>query len=121
MFDLGQYGLMADNLLSAHLVLANGTAITVSDKEHAELFWALKGAGHNFGILTSFDYKIYDRTKENENFAIDTLIFTGDKLEEIYDQANKLLVNRPVELTWISMFMPMPHVDPGKVRWITVR
>ena len=115
MFDLGQYGLMADNLLSAHLVLGNGTAITVSDKEHVDLFWALKGAGHNFGIVTSFKYKIYDRTKENENFAIETLIFTGDKLEEVFEQANKLLVNRPVELTWFSMFMPMPNVDTEKV------
>ena len=116
MFDLGQYGLMADNLLSANLVLANGSAITVSNTEHSELFWALKGAGHNFGIVTSFEYKIYDRTNENEDFAIDTLIFTGDRLEEVYEQANKLLVNRPVELTWFSMFMPMPHVDPEKVR-----
>ena len=115
-----QYGLMADNLLSARLILANGSAITVSNSEHSELFWALKGAGHNFGIVTSFSYKIYDRTAENENWAVDTMIFTGDKLEEVFEQANKLLVDRPVELTWFSMFMPMPDVDPEKVRQSTL-
>ena len=110
-----QYGLMADNLLSARLILANGSAITVSNSEHSELFWALKGAGHNFGIVTSFSYKIYDRTEENENWAVDTFIFTGDKLEEVFEQANNLFVDRPVELTWFGMFMPMPDVDPEKV------
>ena len=112
----GQYGLMADNLLSARLVLANGSAISVSDTEHADLFWALKGAGHNFGIVTSFEYKVYDRTRENENFALETLIFTGDKLEDVFTEANQMLLTRPVELTWFAMLFPVPDVDPVKVR-----
>jgi FAD/FMN-containing dehydrogenase len=111
----GQFGLSADNLLSARLVLANGTAITVSDVEHSDLFWALKGAGHNFGIVTSFQYRVYDRTKDNENFALETMIFTGDKLEDIYTEANKMFAERPVELTWFSMLFPMPAMDPDKV------
>jgi hypothetical protein len=117
----GQYGLMADNLVSARLVLANGSAITVSDTEHADLFWALKGAGHNFGIVTSFEYKIYDRARDNENFALETLIFTGDKLEEVFKEANKMLLDRPVELMWFAMLFPMPDVDPVKVRRGTFR
>ena len=111
----GQYGLMADNLLSARLFLANGTAITVSDKEHSELLWALRGAGHNFGIVTSFEYKVYDRTEENENWAIETLIFSGDKLEELFTLANDIAANRPEELTWFSMFFPVLDIDPNNV------
>lgn len=113
----GQYGLMADNLVSARLALANGSLIAVSDKEHADLFWALRGAGHNFGIVTSFEYKVYDRTKENERFSIDTMIFTGDKLEDVFTEQNRMLTeNRPVELAMFAQLFPMPDIDRAKVR-----
>ena len=47
----GRYGLIADQLVSARMVLANGSAVTVSADSHPELFWAIRGAGHNFGIV----------------------------------------------------------------------
>ena len=111
----GQYGLMVDNLLSARLVLANGTAVSVSDTENADLFWALRGAGHNFGIVTSFEYKIYDHTPENENWAIETFVFTRDKLEAVFEEANKQLEERPIELTQMSLFMRVPDVEADNV------
>jgi FAD/FMN-containing dehydrogenase len=40
------------------MVLANGTAVTVSSESNPDLFWAIRGAGHNFGIVTEFEYKI---------------------------------------------------------------
>ena len=113
----GQYGLLADNLISARLVLANGTAVTVSGQENSDLFWALRGAGHNFGIVTSFEYKIYDRTPQNENWALETFIFTGDQLEDIYGEVNKEMESEePVELARWSMFFPIPDIDLNKVR-----
>lgn len=45
-----------------HIVTAFGELITVSNTENADLFWALKGAGANFGIITSATYQIYDAT-----------------------------------------------------------
>jgi FAD/FMN-containing dehydrogenase len=54
----GHYGLLSDNLISARMVLANGTAVTVSSESNPDLFWAIRGAGHNFGIVTEFEYKI---------------------------------------------------------------
>lgn len=59
-FCRGQYGFIVDQLINATLVLANGTVVVSSATSHPDLFWALKGAGHNFGIVTEINYEIYD-------------------------------------------------------------
>jgi len=53
---MGKYGLTVDNLVSAEVVTANGELLRASDDEHPDLFWALRGGGGNFGIVTSFEY-----------------------------------------------------------------
>lgn len=112
----GRYGLLADNLISARMVLANGTAITISSDSNPDLFWAVRGAGHNFGIVTEFTYKIYDVGK-NANWAYESFIFTNDKLEELYEQLNILTNNgtQPVELWNFSYFISLPVYDPDNV------
>jgi len=52
-----KYGLTIDNLLSADLVLADGSIVTASANENEDLFWAIRGGGGNFGIVTSFLFK----------------------------------------------------------------
>ena len=54
-----KYGLAIDNLLSVDLVTADGEAITASTSDHADLFWALRGGGGNFGVATSFEYRLH--------------------------------------------------------------
>jgi len=56
---MGKYALAVDNLLSVDLVLANGRAVTASAKENADLFWAVRGGGGNFGIATSLEYRLH--------------------------------------------------------------
>lgn len=108
---------MADNLVSARAVLANGSAITVSNDEHSDLFWGLRGAGHNFAILTSFESKIYDRTPENEDWVVDTMIFMADKFDGVHNQANRLIEgNHPVELIHVILWSMIPEIDPDRVR-----
>lgn len=56
---MGKYGLALDNLRSVELVTATGEVLKASEKEHPDLFWALRGGGGNFGVATSFEYQLH--------------------------------------------------------------
>jgi len=53
------YGLAVDNLLAAEIVTAKGDILTVSEDENADLFWAIRGGGGNFGVATKFVYRVH--------------------------------------------------------------
>lgn len=55
----GKHGLACDNLLSVDIVTADGQLRTASAEENADLFWAVRGGGGNFGVVTSFEYQLY--------------------------------------------------------------
>lgn len=112
----GRYGLIADQFVSWNVVLASGNLVTV-DARSPDLFWAMKGAGHNFGIVTSMTSKIYDLVRPK--YAMQTLIFSGDKVEDVYRVANELWYapgkSMPVdEVNWSYWFYD-PTIDAEKV------
>jgi FAD/FMN-containing dehydrogenase len=56
---MGKYGMAVDNLLSAEVVLASGAVVTASQHTDPDLFWALRGGGGNFGVVTSFEFQAH--------------------------------------------------------------
>ena len=109
-FLQGQYGLMADQVISARLVLANGTAVTVSARSNPDLYWALKGAGHNFGIVTEVTYKVYD-VRGHEDWSTGTFVFSGDQLEEFLTTINNMAQTQPAEAVHLGLMVQEPAFD----------
>jgi FAD/FMN-containing dehydrogenase len=56
----GKFGMTVDNLLAADVVLADGRLVRASAGDNADLFWALRGGGGNFGVVTSFEYRLHE-------------------------------------------------------------
>ena len=108
----GHYGLIADQFVSLNVVLADGSLKTVD--ANSDLWWAMRGAGHNFGIVTSATVKIYPLV--HTNWAVETLMFTGDKVKAVYQAANDhFLTNgaQPVGVINWSYWFNLPDVDPN--------
>ncbi|KAI9454519.1 hypothetical protein F5148DRAFT_1229171 [Russula earlei] len=59
----GQHGLAIDNLLQATIVTANGTVLTLSEEENADLFWGIRGGGSNFGVCTEYVLKLHPQRR----------------------------------------------------------
>ncbi|KAM0273208.1 hypothetical protein ACHAQH_008399 [Verticillium albo-atrum] len=109
----GHHGLIADQVLSFNIVLADGSIQTVDSD--SDLWWALKGAGHNFGIITSVTSKVYDII--HTDWAIETIVFSGDKVEAVYDATNKYLLKngtQPVDVINWSYWFNNPDLDAEK-------
>jgi FAD/FMN-containing dehydrogenase len=93
-----KYGATVDNLLSAQLVTAEGHVVTASAKEHPDLFWAIRGGGGNFGIVTSFEYRLH---------PVGPLVLAGPIFHALEDAPDVLrfyrdfIADAPDELTTI--------------------
>lgn len=96
----GLHGMITDSLLSVRLVTAKGDLITVSATENSDLFWGLRGAGMNFGIVVSATYKVYDLTNGGQTMNADFL-FPLNQSTAVFNYFKSLEATLPAELALI--------------------
>ncbi|RIH63816.1 FAD-binding oxidoreductase [Mariniphaga sediminis] len=104
------FGLTIDNLLEADMVLADGSFVTVNNEKNTDLFWAIRGGGGNFGIVTSFKFQAHE---VNTVYGGPTL-WPIEKTEEIMEWYDGFLHNAPDELNGFvaTLVIPGPPFPP---------
>ena len=80
-----EYGMTIDSVLGAELVTANGDVLEVNEKSHPDLFWAIRGGGGNFGVVTRFHYRLHQVPQIVEVFSI--LPATADSVVKVMQAA----------------------------------
>ena len=102
------FGLAIDNLLEAEMVLASGETVRVSADEHPDLYWAIRGGGGNFGVVTSFQFRLHE---------VGT-IFGGptfwpvELAPEVLSAYREFIPNAPRELNGFFAFHTVPPAPP---------
>ncbi len=102
-----QYGLAADNLLEADVVLADGRFVTASENENADLLWGLRGGGGNFGVVTSFLF----RTNPVGTLYAGPIIFDLADAATVMRWYRQFQANSPDEF---YIFLGLQTVPPGE-------
>lgn len=85
-WGMGVWGLAVDNLISARLVLASGEVVEVSEISHPELFWGLKGAGYNFGVVTQLTFRAIPLTTK---VFFGSIIYPIEHIEAVFQALDK--------------------------------
>lgn len=103
----GKWGLTQDAIKSLRVVLANGTAIDVSAKKNTDLWWAMRGAGQNFGVVVSAVLKTFPQTKNGMHYNGD-MIMNGTQVEKVFELFNNMIPDWPAELAVDVLFAAIP-------------
>jgi FAD binding domain-containing protein/berberine-like enzyme len=106
-----RFGLSVDNLLAADVVLADGTFVTASERSHTDLFWALRGGGGNFGIVTSFTFRCHDIGEHGTIIGGPVLYDLADTAE-VLRWYRELLPSLPEELSGFFALLTIPPAPP---------
>src|SRR5436190_14807831 len=89
-----KYGLSCDNLLSAEVVTASGDVVTASETENRDLFWALRGGGGNFGVVTTFEYRLHPVAEVYGG----PIAYPVDRADEVMRMYREYIAESPEEL-----------------------
>ncbi|WP_410789557.1 FAD-binding oxidoreductase [Kribbella sp. C-35] len=95
-----KYGLALDSLVAAEVVTAAGDVVRASADENQELFWAIRGGGGNFGIVTAFEFAAHPTT----DIHFGKVVFPANEIAEVLPRWAEYLRTAPAELTSIASF-----------------
>ena len=105
---MGKHGLSCDNLLSVDMVTADGQFLTASPSEHPDLFWGLRGGGGNFGVVTSFEYRVHPVGPVLAGMVLHPMA----KAKEVLRFYREYARSAPDELTAFTALMTSPDGAP---------
>ena len=103
-----RFGLTIDNLLSVDVVLADGSYVTASAKENEDLFWAVRGGGGNFGVVTSFEYRLHPLS----TVVAGPTLWPLERAAEILSWYRDFIGKAPTELGGFFAFLTVPPAPP---------
>jgi hypothetical protein len=103
-----QYGLTIDNLLAADLVLADGRFVTASADENTDLFWAIRGGGGNFGVVTSFLFQAHPVS----TVCAGPMLWDLDQGADIMKWYREFIAQAPQEINGFFAFLTVPPGPP---------
>ncbi|HMX29714.1 MAG TPA: FAD-binding oxidoreductase, partial [Blastocatellia bacterium] len=106
---MSRQGATCDNLLSADIVTADGQFRTVSATQNEDLFWALRGGGGNFGVVTSFEYRLHSL---NATIVGGMILYPVAQAKEVLQFYRSLSANAPDELTLFAGLLHTPDSVP---------
>jgi FAD/FMN-containing dehydrogenase len=106
---MGKYGLTVDNLLGAEMVLANGEQVTVDEDNHPDLFWAIRGGGGNFGIVSKFKYQLHSF---GPNVVAGMILYPMEQAKAVMKFYREYARTAPDELMAYSGFFVTPEGLP---------
>jgi FAD/FMN-containing dehydrogenase len=101
-----KHGLTIDNLLAVDMVLADGRFVTASAKENEDLFWGVRGGGGNFGVVTSFLFKLND---VHTDYA-GPMLWELDQAPEVMKWYRGFITRAPEDLNGFFAFLTVPPV-----------
>jgi hypothetical protein len=108
---MGKYGLAIDNLRSAEVVLASGEVVTASEDQEPDLFWALRGGGGNFGVVTWFEYRAHPLS----TVLGGPVLYPLQDASAVFSNYRDLTADAPDELTTLFVFLHAPDGSGAKL------
>ncbi|KAF5555327.1 fad binding domain-containing protein [Fusarium napiforme] len=93
----GKYGYLHDNMASCKLVLADGSVTIVSEASNPDLFWAIRGAGHNFGVALEATFRVHPQANEGIHYTWD-LEYSLEQCDAVFETLNSVHEDMPMDL-----------------------